>query len=60
MLALGLVIAGVVAVGLFVLLARLMRIHEVTEIISTVLRRGSDSSPEAREATRGVGDRGQR
>jgi putative peptidoglycan lipid II flippase len=50
MLALGLVIAGVVAVGLFVLLARLMRIHEVTEIISTVLRRGSDSSPEAREA----------
>ena len=50
MLALGLVIAGVVAVGLFVLLARLMRIHEVTEIISTVLQRGSDSSPEAREA----------
>jgi putative peptidoglycan lipid II flippase len=50
MLALGLVIAGVVAVGLFVLLARLMRIHEVTEIISNVLRRGSDSSPEAREA----------
>jgi putative peptidoglycan lipid II flippase len=50
MLALGLVIAGVVAVGLFVLLARLMRIHEVTQIISTVLRRGSDSSPEAREA----------
>jgi len=50
MLALGLGIAGVVAVGLFVLLARLMRIHEVTEIISNVLRRGSDSSPEAREA----------
>jgi putative peptidoglycan lipid II flippase len=50
MMALGLVIAGVVAVGMFVLLARLMRIHEVTEIISTVLRRGSDSSPEAREA----------
>ena len=50
MLALGLVISGVVAVGLFVLVARLMRIHEVTEIISTVLRRGSDSSPEGREA----------
>jgi putative peptidoglycan lipid II flippase len=49
MLALGLVIAGVVAVGLFVLLARLMRISEVTQIIGTVLRRGSDSSPEARE-----------
>ena len=49
MLALGLVIAGVVAVGLFVLIARLMRIQEVTEIITTVLRRGSDSSPETRE-----------
>ena len=49
MLALGLVIAGVVAVGLFVLMARLMRIYEVTQIISAVLRRGSDSSPEARE-----------
>jgi putative peptidoglycan lipid II flippase len=49
MLALGLVIAGVVAVGLFVLMARLMRIHEVREIIVTVLRRGGDSSPEATE-----------
>jgi putative peptidoglycan lipid II flippase len=49
MLALGLAIAGVVAVGMFVLMARLMRIHEVTQIMTTVLRRGSDSTPEARE-----------
>jgi putative peptidoglycan lipid II flippase len=51
MLALGLVIGGVVAIGLFVLIARLMRIHEVTEIISTVRRRGgnSSSSEETRE-----------
>ena len=34
MLALGLVVAGVVAVGLFVLIARLMRIQEMTEIIA--------------------------
>jgi putative peptidoglycan lipid II flippase len=47
--ALGLVVAGLVAVGLFLLMARLIRIHEVREIITTVLRRGSDSSPEARE-----------
>jgi putative peptidoglycan lipid II flippase len=51
MLALGLVIGGVVAISLFVLIARLMRIHEVTEIISTVRRRGgnSSSSSETRE-----------
>jgi putative peptidoglycan lipid II flippase len=49
LLAFGLVIAGVVAVGLFLLMARLIRIHEVREIIATVLRRGGDSSPEARE-----------
>jgi putative peptidoglycan lipid II flippase len=49
MLGFGLVIAGLVAVGLFLLMARLIRIHEVREIITTVLRRGSDSSPEARE-----------
>lgn len=48
-LALGLVVAGLVAVGLFLVMARLIRIHEVREIITTVLRRGSDSSPEARE-----------
>jgi putative peptidoglycan lipid II flippase len=47
--ALGLLVAGLVAVGLFLLMARLIRIHEVREIITTVLRRGSDSSPEARE-----------
>ncbi|HKX15488.1 MAG TPA: murein biosynthesis integral membrane protein MurJ [Propionibacteriaceae bacterium] len=46
MLALGLVIGGVVAIGLFVLIARLMRIHEVTEIFSTMLRRGGNSSSE--------------
>jgi putative peptidoglycan lipid II flippase len=45
----GLLIAGLVAVGLFLLMARLIRIHEVREIITTVLRRSSDSSPEARE-----------
>jgi putative peptidoglycan lipid II flippase len=45
----GLVIAGLVAVGLFLLMARLIRIHEVREIMTTVLRRNSDSSPEARE-----------
>jgi putative peptidoglycan lipid II flippase len=50
MLALGLVIGGVVAIGLFVLMARLMRIHEVTEIISTVLRRGGNSSSEPQES----------
>jgi putative peptidoglycan lipid II flippase len=49
MLGIGLVIAGVVAVGLFLLMARLIRIHEVREIITTVLRRNDDSSPEARE-----------
>ena len=48
-LALGLVFAGLVAVGLFLLMARLIRIHEVREIITTVLRRGGDSSPEARQ-----------
>src|SRR5215211_4444740 len=46
MLALGLVIGGVVAIGLFVLIARLISIKEVTEIFSTVLRRGGNSSSE--------------
>jgi len=49
LLAVGLAVAGLVAVGLFLLMARLIRIHEVREIISTVLRRSSDSSREARE-----------
>ncbi|HET6757995.1 MAG TPA: murein biosynthesis integral membrane protein MurJ [Propionibacteriaceae bacterium] len=49
LLAVGLAVAGLVAVGLFLLAARLIRIHEVREIITTVLRRGSDSSREARE-----------
>jgi putative peptidoglycan lipid II flippase len=48
-LALGLAVAGVVAVGIFLLMARLIRIQEVREIITTVLRRDGDSSPEARE-----------
>ena len=48
-LAFGLALAGLVAVGLFLLMARLIRIHEVREIITTVLRRGSDSSPETRQ-----------
>ncbi|HJV14686.1 MAG TPA: murein biosynthesis integral membrane protein MurJ [Propionibacteriaceae bacterium] len=48
-LAFGLAVAGLVAVGLFLLMARLIQIHEVREIITTVLRRGSDYSPEARQ-----------
>ena len=43
-LALGLVVAGVVAVGLFLLMARLMRIHEVSQIVTTLMRRGDDSA----------------
>jgi putative peptidoglycan lipid II flippase len=45
-LALGLALAGVVAVGLFLLMARLMRIHEISQIVATLLRRGGDSKPE--------------
>jgi putative peptidoglycan lipid II flippase len=48
-LALGLALAGVVAVGLFLLMAQLMRIHEVREIIVTVLRRDRNSSPEGQQ-----------
>jgi putative peptidoglycan lipid II flippase len=48
-LALGLVLSGVVAVGLFLVTARLMRIHEVSEIVATLLRRGGDSNPETLE-----------
>jgi putative peptidoglycan lipid II flippase len=48
-LALGLLVAGVVAVGLFLLTAKLLRIHEVSEIVATVLRRGGDSKPETLE-----------
>ncbi len=51
-LALGLVVAGVVAVGLFLLMARLMRIHEVSQIVTTLMRRGNDSAAlEVREET---------
>jgi putative peptidoglycan lipid II flippase len=52
-LALGLVLAGVVAVGLFLLMARLMRIHEVSQIVATLARRGDDSTGtlEVREET---------
>ena len=45
-LALGLTVAGVVAVGLFLLMARLMRIHEISQIVATLLRRGGDSKAE--------------
>jgi putative peptidoglycan lipid II flippase len=45
-LALGLTVAGVVAVGLFLLMARLMRIHEASQILATLLRRRGDSKPE--------------
>ncbi|HEY6688673.1 MAG TPA: hypothetical protein VI094_20990, partial [Propionibacteriaceae bacterium] len=53
-LAIGLVVAGVVAVGLFLLMARLIRIHEVSQIVTTLLRRGDDSKTgtlEVREET---------
>ena len=45
-LALGLAVAGVVAVGLFLVLARLMRIHEVSQIVTALLRRGDDANRE--------------
>jgi putative peptidoglycan lipid II flippase len=45
-LGLGLVVAGVVAVGMFLVLARLMGIHEVSEIVATLLRRGEDANRE--------------
>ncbi len=48
-LGLGLLVAGVVAVGLFLVTARLMRIHEVSEIVATLRRRGGDSEPETLE-----------
>ena len=38
-----------VAVGLFLVTARLMRIHEVSEIVATLRRRGEDSKPETLE-----------
>jgi putative peptidoglycan lipid II flippase len=45
-LGLGLAVAGVVAVGMFLVLARLMGIHEVSEIVATLLRRGEDANRE--------------
>ena len=48
-LALGLVVAGAVAVGLFLVTARLMRIHEITQIVATLLGRRGDSQPETLE-----------
>jgi putative peptidoglycan lipid II flippase len=45
-LALGLAVAGVVAVGMFLVLARLMRIQEVSQIVTTLLRRGNDANRE--------------
>ena len=48
-LALGLAVAGVVAVGLFLVLARLMRIHEVSQIVAILLRRGDDANRETLE-----------
>jgi putative peptidoglycan lipid II flippase len=38
-----------VAVGLFLVTARLMRIHEVSEAVATLLRRRGDSKPETLE-----------
>jgi putative peptidoglycan lipid II flippase len=48
-LALGLAVAGVVAVGLFLVIARLMRIHEVSQIVATLVRRRDDASRETLE-----------
>ncbi|HJQ89029.1 MAG TPA: murein biosynthesis integral membrane protein MurJ [Propionibacteriaceae bacterium] len=45
-LGLGLAVAGLVAVGMFLVLARLMGIHEVSEIVATLLRRGEDANRE--------------
>src|SRR5215211_1033203 len=45
-LGLGLAVAGVVAVGMFLVLGRLMGIHEVSEIVATLLRRGEDANRE--------------
>ncbi len=44
MLALALAVAGLIAVGLFLVMARVLRIAEVGEIVSAVLRRGGGSS----------------
>ena len=54
-----LVVAGVVAVGLFLVTARLMRIHEVSEAVATLLRRRGDSRQDLGDA-RGGGDRSKR
>ncbi|HKO33795.1 MAG TPA: murein biosynthesis integral membrane protein MurJ, partial [Candidatus Limnocylindria bacterium] len=43
--AVALAIAGVAAVGLYALAARLLKIREVTDIVSTVLRRGRSGGP---------------
>ena len=40
-----LAIAGIVAVGLYAVAARLLKIREVTDIVSTVLRRGRGGGP---------------
>ena len=61
-LALGLLVAGVVAVALFLVTARLLRIHEVSGIVATLLRRSKDSKPETletreEEAIEASGDR---
>ena len=49
-LGLALALAGLVAVGLFVVMARLLKITEVTQIVGTLLRRGnrSEASPAGR------------
>ncbi len=47
-LAAALAVAGIVAVGLFLVMSRLMKITEVTAIISTVLRRRGAAPPTRR------------
>ena len=42
---LGLIAAGIVAVGLFLALAKLLKIGEVTSMVSTLLRRGHTPQP---------------
>lgn len=55
--ALALAVAGVVAVGLYVLLARLLKVSEVTDIVGTVLRRGR-RGPDSGPADSGPADSG--
>lgn len=59
--ALALVVAATVAIGLYVAMGRLMRIHEITDIVSVLRRRGRrgsddpDPTPETEALDEGTG-----